>query len=89
MKQTEKPDIIRRLKIIQGQVASVQKMVEEDKKCEDILVQILAIKGAISKVSKTIIDNHIHYCITDGIKEKKESIIEELDEFSQILSKFI
>lgn len=89
MQPTEKTDIIRRLKIVQGQVESVQKMVEEDRRCEDILIQILAIKGAISKVTKTIIDNHIHYCITDAIREQDEGMIEELNEFSKILSKFL
>ena len=59
----------RRLKIIQGQVGGITKLVEEERYCLEILTQIAAIQEALRGVSKEIVRNHLETCVTDSIKE--------------------
>ena len=59
----------RRLKIIQGQIGGVAKLVEEERYCLEILTQIAAVQEALRGVSKEIVRNHLETCVTDSIKE--------------------
>ena len=59
----------RRLKIIQGQIGGVAKLVEEERYCLDILTQVAAIQQALRGVSKEIVRNHLETCVTDSIKK--------------------
>lgn len=87
MKQCMDVDAINlRLKKIEGQVRGIQKMVNEDKPCEDILVQIGAVKAALHKTGQVILEGHMHHCILDGIKEGKED--ETIDNLISALNKF-
>ena len=61
----------RRLKIIQGQVGGVAKLVEKESYCLDILTQIAAVQEALRGVSKEIVRNHLETCVTDSIKKGK------------------
>ena len=61
--------VVRRLKLIEGQVRGVMKMVEEGKPCEDILIQIGSAKAALHKAGQAILEGHLHHCVLDGIKE--------------------
>lgn len=83
--ETEKKDLDLRLKRIEGQVRGIQRMIEEDKYCVDILTQISAIRGALKKVGLNILDAHTHGCVQRAIKnEEGEAIINELiDVFSK------
>nr|UWI49312.1 metal-sensitive transcriptional regulator [Clostridioides difficile] len=78
----EREALIKRLKRIEGQVKGIQKMVEEERYCVDILVQISAIRSAINRVGTIILENHIKGCVTESIKhddsEKTEEMIKEL-----------
>ena len=64
-------DILNRLKRIEGQVKGIQKMVEDDRYCVDILVQISAIRSAIDNVGTMILENHIKGCVSNDIKYGK------------------
>lgn len=55
-----------RLRRIAGQVQGVQRMVEEDKYCVDVLLQISAIQGALEQVSKILLARHIERCVRDS-----------------------
>ena len=85
----DKELIIKRLNRIEGQVKGIQKMVEDERYCVDILVQISAIRSAINKVGNIILENHIKGCVTNSIKEgdveKSDEIISEL---MQTINKF-
>ena len=66
-----------RLKRIIGQVQAVDRMIEEDVSCEDVLSQINAAKSALHKAGQTILESHIKYCISERtvyrmIKKYKE-----------------
>ncbi len=69
----------KRLKKIEGQVRGISKMIEEDKPCADILIQIGAVKSALHKTGQVILEGHMHHCVLDGIKHgKEEETIKEL-----------
>ena len=58
----------RRLKKIAGQVNAIDKMVDEDVPCEDVLIQINAVKSALHKVGQIVLEVHLNRCVRDGIE---------------------
>jgi len=90
MQQCINESVIKRLKRIEGQVRGLMKMVEEDKSCEDILIQISSVKSALHKTGQVILESHLHHCVVDGIREgKEEETIKKLssaiEQFSRII----
>ncbi|MGL6107045.1 metal-sensitive transcriptional regulator [Romboutsia sp.] len=78
-KMNDKDALIKRLKRIEGQVKGVQKMVEDERYCMDILTQISAIRSATNKVGTIILENHMKGCVAESIKEgNSEEMINEL-----------
>ena len=76
----------RRLRKIEGQVRGLIKMLEEDKSCEDILIQIGSVKSALHKAGQIILEGHLHHCVLDGIKEGRGD--ETLKKLSSALEQF-
>jgi len=74
MKQETKKKVLRRLKIAEGQVRGLQKMVDEEKYCVDIINQSLAIKKALSSVEDFILQNHLETHVIEQIKSGKAPI---------------
>lgn len=62
-----KDTIIARLRRIEGQVRGLQRMVDEDTYCIDILTQVGAIGGALDKVAVILLEDHLAHCVTDSI----------------------
>ena len=58
----------RRLKKIVGQVQAIDRMVDEDVPCEDVLSQINAAKSALHKCGQVVLEGHIQHCVRDGIQ---------------------
>jgi DNA-binding FrmR family transcriptional regulator len=65
-------NLINRLKTLKGHIGGIEKMIEEDKDCIDILIQISAIKSSIDKVGRAILEDHAHECVISSIKEEEE-----------------
>jgi CsoR family transcriptional regulator, copper-sensing transcriptional repressor len=64
----ENKDVLgRRLRRIEGQVRGIQRMVEADSYCIDILTQITAINGALDKVAVALFQDHLAHCVADSI----------------------
>lgn len=82
----EKQAIINRLKRIEGQARGIQQMVEEDRYCIDILIQINAIQSALKQVGFSITERHIHHCINDAIQSGEGH--EMIDELMNVLKQF-
>lgn len=72
MRQDIKSKATRRLKIVEGQVRGLQKMVEEEKYCIDIITQASAIKEALAGVEDLILENHLTTHVIHQIKHGKE-----------------
>lgn len=84
----DKKSMINRLKRIEGQVRGVQKMIEEDRYCVDILVQISAISAALKRVGFSLMEQHTKHCVTDAVKSGDgdkafEELIDVIEQFSR------
>lgn len=79
-KLEEKTKIKNRLKRIEGQVRGLQNMVETDRYCVDILIQISAVQAALKKVGFTLLERHTKECVAQSIKDgnSSEEMIDEL-----------
>jgi DNA-binding FrmR family transcriptional regulator len=78
MNEPEREDVIRRLKSVEGHVRGVQRMVEEDAYCIDVVNQILAIQRALKKVSSRVLDGHLHSCVTGAMRGTDEAARERV-----------
>lgn len=90
MKKNNKKETLRRLRIIEGHLDKVVKMVEEEKYCIDILQQSLAVQNALKKVDGLILDEHLHKCVSEAFKKgknPKEKSIKELLKVYQLSKK--
>ena len=78
-------DAIKRLSYIEGHLAGVKKMVEEDRYCVDILRQTFAVRRALQKLESKLIDGHLRTCVVDGVKQgNEEQVLSELVELYEI-----
>ena len=69
MKQCmDAPNLHRRLKKILGQIEAIDRMVDKDVPCEDVLAQINAAKSALHRVGQVVLEGHIRHCVRDGIE---------------------
>ena len=78
----EKKAIVRRLKSIEGHIRGIQKMVEDDGYCIDIVNQVQAVQAALHKVNTMVLDQHLHTCVTAAIRsddiDERERVINEV-----------
>ncbi len=87
MKQCMDADNLhRRLKKIQGQIAAIDRMIDEDVPCEDIIVQVNAVKSAVHKVGQIIMEGHIQHCVRDGIEHGDAD--KTIAEFTKVIEQF-
>lgn len=83
----KKSPLLTRLRRIEGQVRGIQRMVEEEKYCVDILVQIAAVRAALDRVGLLLLDEHMRGCVIDAIRDQDgEAAIAEL---SDVIRRFI
>ncbi len=61
-----KGDLQTRLRRIEGQVRGVERMVDEERYCIDIVTQIAAVQAALDKVALGVLDDHVRHCLADG-----------------------
>ena len=90
MLHTESAAVVNRLKRIEGQVRGLIKMVEADKNCEEILMQIGSAKAALHKTGQAVLEWHLHHCVLDGIREGNEDVTlkklsSAIEQFSRIV----
>jgi DNA-binding FrmR family transcriptional regulator len=77
-----------RLRRIEGQVQGLQRMLDNDAYCVDILLQISAVQGALEQVQKLLLGRHIESCVADALRtgsksERQQKVEELLDVFSR------
>ena len=72
-------DVLKRLSYIEGHLGGIRKMIEADQYCVDILRQTYAVRKAIEKMEAVILEQHLHSCVPEGIREgREEAVIDEL-----------
>ena len=57
-----------RLKRVDGQIKAIDRMIEQDVPCEDIIIQINAAKTALHKIGQVLLEGHLNHCVKDGIE---------------------
>ncbi len=72
-----KDDVLSRLRRIEGQTRGLQRMVEEDQYCIDILTQISAVSNALKKTAVALLDDHIRHCVTDSASGGDKDLVSE------------
>ena len=87
MKQCmDAPNLHRRIKKIMGQLNAIDKMIDEDVPCEDILIQINAAKSALHKVGQVVLEGHLNHCVRDGIEHGDAD--KTISEFAKAIGHF-
>ena len=77
----KREDVIKRLARIEGHLSGVKRMVEDDKSCPEVLLQLAAVRAALDKVGRIVFEDHVETCVSKAIKEGAgESAVAELKE---------
>ena len=88
---TKKRDLANRLKSVEGHIRGIQRMVDEDAYCMDILKQIKAVQQALERVSALTLENHLHTCVTNAMRSdntnEQERVIGEIMDVFKATSK--
>lgn len=74
----QRANLLARLKRIEGQVQGLQRMVENDRSCIDILTQVAAVQSAIKQVGIGLLESHTRTCVTNAIKHGEDHYVDEL-----------
>ena len=89
MKDQARKQVLTRLRKISGQVAGIQRMVEEDRYCVDVLHQVAAVEAALDRVGHIVLAQHVETCVANALesgapRERKR----KLDELMEVFSRF-
>lgn len=87
----DKEDTLKRLKNIEGHVRGIQRMVENDAYCIDLIRQIQAVQAALGKVSSKVLNDHLHSCLITAVRgddpDTRERVLKEIAEVYEMASK--
>ena len=90
-KKVRTPEELRRLdnrlSRVEGQIRGLREMLQKDAYCPDILIQVSAATAALNSFSRELLSSHIHSCVTEGIRQGEDGVVEELVETLQKLMK--
>ena len=90
IKKDSKTDILKRLRRIEGQVKGIHKMIEEDKNCADILIQVAAVRAAINRAGSLILEKHSMKCIENAASsEDRKQAMSDLAKTIQSFMRFV
>ena len=84
-----KDDHLRRLRRIEGQVRGLQRMIENDEYCIDVLTQISAATRALQAVSLVLLDEHLKHCVSQAISEGGDTADVKIREASQAIARLV
>ena len=91
MDDITKAAMMRRLQSVEGHVRGIQRMVEEDKYCIDVIKQVEAVQAALNKINQLILENHLRTCVTTAIRgddvDRREAVIGEILEVFAVSNK--
>ncbi|MBR2698080.1 MAG: metal-sensing transcriptional repressor [Clostridia bacterium] len=85
--EKERHDLMNRLKRIEGQVRGLQRMLDEDAYCPDILTQASAVKSALNSFCRVLLTGHLKTCVSEDIRAGREDTMDELMDTLQKLMK--
>ncbi len=82
-----RPELLARLRRIEGQVRGVQRMVEEDQYCLDILAQLNSVTAALRAVGLGLIDQHVRHCVRESVEQGQGD--QKIDELVASVARFV
>jgi DNA-binding FrmR family transcriptional regulator len=85
----DKEAVQKRLRRIEGQVRGLQRMVEEDRYCIDVLEQISAATRALQSVALQLLDDHMAHCVTDAVRHGGDEATAKLEEASAAVARLV
>ncbi|CCI51495.1 metal-sensitive transcriptional regulator [Nostocoides jenkinsii] len=85
----DKDQLGKRLRRIEGQVRGIEKMVEEDRYCIDVLTQISAIQSGLKAVALSLLDQHLAHCVVHAAREGGEEEARKLTEVSEAIARLV
>lgn len=85
----DKEAILKRLRRVEGQVRGVQRMVEEDKYCIDILDQVAAATKALQAVAIELVEDHLSHCVADALRTKGSTADEKVAEATAAIARLV
>ncbi len=81
MKPEHKQSALKRLKTVRGHLDAVIGMVEDERYCPDVMMQVSALQGSLEKVNRVLLQNHVETCVLDAVAEGRSTeIVDELME---------
>jgi CsoR family transcriptional regulator, copper-sensing transcriptional repressor len=86
---SDKEEYLKRLRRIEGQVRGLQRMVEEDKYCIDVLMQVSAVTRALPSVALGLMEDRLAHCVTRAVAEGGEITTEEVREASDAIARLV
>jgi DNA-binding FrmR family transcriptional regulator len=89
--QISRDELLNRLKKIEGQVKGIQRMIEEDKCCTDVMMQVSAIRSAINKVGGMMIEKYVMECMQSGLRTslQKSEIDDNVKDVIDTIVKYV
>ena len=89
MKRDTKKQVQARLRRIEGQIGGLQRMVDEDRYCVDVLLQVAAAKAALERVGQLILGSHVDTCVNTALSSgNKREARRKVDELMDVFSRF-
>jgi DNA-binding FrmR family transcriptional regulator len=85
----DKDNYLRRLRRIEGQVRGLQRMIEDDKYCIDILTQVAAATKALQSVALGLLEEHLSHCVTEAVAEGGDGAAEKVREASDAIARLV
>ena len=85
--ESERRDLMNRLKRIEGQVRGLQRMLDEDAYCPEILTQASAVNSALNSFCRVLLTSHLRTCVSEDIRAGREDTVDELMDVLQKLMK--
>lgn len=80
---------LKRLRRIEGQIRGLQRMVEEETYCIDILTQVSAATRALESVALGLLDDHLHHCLTHAAQDPSQSMDDKIAEASAAIARLV
>ncbi|HEY1830022.1 MAG TPA: metal-sensitive transcriptional regulator [Acidimicrobiales bacterium] len=85
----EKEQLQKRLRKVEGQIRGIQRMVEDDRYCIDILEQVSAATKALQAVALSLLDDHLAHCVSDAVRTGGDEAAEKLNEASAAIARLV
>ncbi len=85
----DKDALQKRLRRVEGQVRGIQRMVDEDRYCIDILEQVSAVTKALQAVALALLDDHLAHCVSDAVRTGGDEAAEKLNEASAAIGRLV